>query len=165
MNTPPAPHAAEWLPDPSGRHQLRWWDGQRWTDNVADGGQTATDAADPSWPAPVAAPAPQPQYAAQPQHAAAAPGTGVGSRHPNTMTAFILSLVGLLCCGILAPFALVMSNRARKDTSTTPGYEQNDGLLTAAWVISIIGTIYFAFWALYMILILVGVASFGISAV
>jgi uncharacterized RDD family membrane protein YckC len=33
----------QWHPDPTGRHQLRWWDGQMWTDFVADGGVTAID--------------------------------------------------------------------------------------------------------------------------
>jgi uncharacterized RDD family membrane protein YckC len=33
----------QWHPDPTGRHQLRWWDGQMWTDYVADGGVTAVD--------------------------------------------------------------------------------------------------------------------------
>lgn len=32
-----------WLPDPSGRHQLRWFDGTRYTDQVADGGVQSTD--------------------------------------------------------------------------------------------------------------------------
>lgn len=36
--------AAEWRPDPSGRHALRWWDGTRWTEHVSDGGgRTSTD--------------------------------------------------------------------------------------------------------------------------
>ena len=26
--------AGEWHPDPTGRHQYRWWDGQEWTDQV-----------------------------------------------------------------------------------------------------------------------------------
>lgn len=33
----------EWLPDPSGRHELRWWDGRRWTEHVSDGGVTTAD--------------------------------------------------------------------------------------------------------------------------
>jgi uncharacterized RDD family membrane protein YckC len=33
----------QWHPDPTGRHQLRWWDGQVWTDFVADAGVTAFD--------------------------------------------------------------------------------------------------------------------------
>lgn len=40
----PMPHvAATWAADPSGRHQWRWWDGTRWTDDVADGGVAGHD--------------------------------------------------------------------------------------------------------------------------
>lgn len=35
--------AAAWHPDPTGRHEHRWWDGSAWTDQVADGGVTASD--------------------------------------------------------------------------------------------------------------------------
>jgi hypothetical protein len=53
-STQPAPQAgpapqgtslppAAWQPDPTGRHQLRYWDGSRWTDHVADNGQQALD--------------------------------------------------------------------------------------------------------------------------
>jgi uncharacterized protein DUF2510 len=38
-----AQHPEGWLPDPTGRHQHRWWDGQQWTANVADGGTTGHD--------------------------------------------------------------------------------------------------------------------------
>ena len=33
-----------WYPDPSGRHELRYWDGQRWTEHVSDHGRQSTDA-------------------------------------------------------------------------------------------------------------------------
>lgn len=29
----------QWLPDPDGHHEFRWWDGQRWTDQVSSRGQ------------------------------------------------------------------------------------------------------------------------------
>lgn len=32
-----------WHPDPSGRHELRWWDGNGWTPNVSDGGRPGVD--------------------------------------------------------------------------------------------------------------------------
>ena len=38
MSSPPG-----WHPDPAGRHELRWWDGSTFTDQVADGGVTSTD--------------------------------------------------------------------------------------------------------------------------
>lgn len=38
--------AADWYPDPCGRHESRYWDGAAWTDNVADGGQASVDPID-----------------------------------------------------------------------------------------------------------------------
>ena len=35
--------AGAWHPDPSGRHQSRWWDGGRWTEHVSDAGQVGVD--------------------------------------------------------------------------------------------------------------------------
>ena len=42
---PPAPPTvpAQWGSDPTGRHQLRWWDGTRWSAHVSDAGQQSTD--------------------------------------------------------------------------------------------------------------------------
>lgn len=38
-NAPPQ----HWGPDPSGRHQHRYWDGVRWSDQVADNGTMSSD--------------------------------------------------------------------------------------------------------------------------
>ncbi|MBO0678431.1 DUF2510 domain-containing protein [Mycolicibacterium sp. S2-37] len=35
--------AGAWHPDPSGRHQSRWWDGSRWTEHVSDAGRVGVD--------------------------------------------------------------------------------------------------------------------------
>ena len=39
----PAHAPAQWLPDPFGRFELRYWDGATWTDHVASGGRQAVD--------------------------------------------------------------------------------------------------------------------------
>lgn len=39
-------HAADWYPDPTHRHELRYWDGAAWTDHVSDQGVTGTDPVD-----------------------------------------------------------------------------------------------------------------------
>jgi hypothetical protein len=44
---------AQWSPDPTGRHEHRYWDGQRWTDQVSDAGIAAVDAMAPPPPPPV----------------------------------------------------------------------------------------------------------------
>jgi hypothetical protein len=33
----------EWHPDPTGRHQVRLWDGVQWSDQVSDDGVVSTD--------------------------------------------------------------------------------------------------------------------------
>jgi uncharacterized protein YxjI len=36
----------DWLPDPTKRHQYRYWDGSAWTEHVADNGVQSTDPTD-----------------------------------------------------------------------------------------------------------------------
>jgi hypothetical protein len=38
----PSTSGAGWYADPSGRHGMRWWDGQQWTAHVSDGGGTTS---------------------------------------------------------------------------------------------------------------------------
>lgn len=40
-------HPANWYPDPTSRHELRYWDGQAWTEHVSDGGIQASDPVPP----------------------------------------------------------------------------------------------------------------------
>lgn len=40
---PPPPLPPGWLPDASGRHESRYWDGRRWTEHVSDGGVQSID--------------------------------------------------------------------------------------------------------------------------
>lgn len=35
-----------WFPDPSGRHQFRYWDGRQWTAGVSDNGVAGSDPPD-----------------------------------------------------------------------------------------------------------------------
>ena len=42
--SPSASAPANWYPDPSGRFELRYWNGDKWTEHVSTGGQQSTDA-------------------------------------------------------------------------------------------------------------------------
>ncbi len=37
------PRQPAWLPDPMGRYDHRWWDGEKWTDNVSQAGSSVVD--------------------------------------------------------------------------------------------------------------------------
>ena len=59
---------AAWQPDPTGKHEYRWWDGQRWTEHVADAGQASVD------PMPADSPAPAQPADSSPPPASEQPG-------------------------------------------------------------------------------------------
>lgn len=42
----PRQPGASWQPDPTARHDHRWWDGERWTATVADAGHPSEDPVD-----------------------------------------------------------------------------------------------------------------------
>ena len=67
---------ASWLPDPSGAHELRYWNGTAWTEHVSDQGTTAQDPVTTDYPPPVAAPYPPPAPAFAPPPPPAAPPPG-----------------------------------------------------------------------------------------
>jgi uncharacterized protein YxjI len=46
---------ADWYPDPSGRHEHRYWDGSRWTEHVASHGRQSTDFDPTTMPPPTVA--------------------------------------------------------------------------------------------------------------
>jgi hypothetical protein len=60
---------ASWLPDPSGAHELRYWNGTSWTEHVSDQGTTGQEPLTAEFPPPGAAippPPPPPPPAAGP---------------------------------------------------------------------------------------------------
>lgn len=79
MSDTPVPGVPAWLPDPSGRHQLRWWDGGAFTDRVANDGVTAIDPGPAPAPAP---PSPAPVPPAPSESVWAAPSSAPGWAAP-----------------------------------------------------------------------------------
>lgn len=61
---------ADWHPDPTGRHELRYWDGSQWTEHVSDQGKQSTSPMDAAPPQQAQQHQPaqhQPQHQGQPQ--------------------------------------------------------------------------------------------------
>lgn len=71
--------------------------------------------------------------------------------HPQATTVFVLGLLSLLLGGITAPFALVLGRNAKREMSNQPGRYRDGGLLTAGWVMGIVGTIYLGLMVLLVV--------------
>jgi hypothetical protein len=107
---------ASWYPDPSGRHEHRFWDGERWTAHVADNGVTGVDGGSqqPVVHQPVVQPRPVAQPVQQPwtpsggwQTAAAAAATPAPARSSMAKgwlfgIAFIVAVIGIGATALVA---------------------------------------------------------------
>ncbi len=89
MSDPPT-QGEGWHPDPSGQHQLRYWDGASWTDNVSDDGEQTSDPIPPPPPGGV----PAPDYGAVSQYGYSGARGPVG-RTSNAGTVILLSIITL----------------------------------------------------------------------
>lgn len=100
--------AANWYPDPDGRHEFRYWDGATWTDNVSDGGQPSVD--------PLGGPPAQPVGTVPPVATPAAPRpAGRGAKKFLIPGAVALVLVALVAWG----YPVVTGSLAAKDAAAS----------------------------------------------
>lgn len=123
-----------WHPDPFHRHELRWWDGARWSDNVMDQGIAGTDPVQAQ--APVAG-----QWDTPTQMHPIMPPPGAGQPMPGTMPTMPVPVqpapagapkrnTGLLIGGVAAvaalgigAFVVLGGDDDSKQTDTTSSVE------------------------------------------
>lgn len=124
-----------WFPDPTGRHDHRWWDGGAWTAHVADGGVAGLDAIAASGrPAP---PGPTALGPSGPR-----PSVAPSGNDPVAVTALVIGLIALpaaLIPGLglvlaVAAVVLALVARSRIRTSRRAG----DGVAIAGLVIGLV---------------------------
>ncbi len=97
-----AMRSQEWLPDPTGRHQLRWWDGGQWTEFVSDKGVQSNDAIAGEMPPP--------------------PPAGDDDRRSGRATAaLVLGIVGILVFPVVcSTLAIIFGALALRDMGNDP---------------------------------------------
>jgi hypothetical protein len=111
---------AGWQPDPHGRHEYRYWDGNAWTDQVSDGGVVSTDppgdlsgtdtvatpitAVGASGP-PTGGPPTGPPTAGVPAYV---PPGGDGDKPKRKVPVGILALIGLAVAGVVAALVIFL---------------------------------------------------------
>jgi hypothetical protein len=88
-----------WWPDPTGQHEMRWWDGTRWTEDVMDGGHMT----------PGGLPAGPPSGPFGPTGPQRPPATGpTGSTGGSSRLPFVLAGVGALVVLVIIAVAVAV---------------------------------------------------------
>jgi hypothetical protein len=108
----------EWRADPAGRHQHRYWDGEKWSDQVSDNGQVSSEPYDGTVAVPQRGVSQQPQYAQPPT---------VIVQHKSRGCLWAAIIVAVLVIGGIAIFALA-ANKAIDDLNA----EQQKHAITTA---------------------------------
>ena len=77
--------------------------------------------------------------------------------HPQSMTALILGIVGLLCCALASPFAIWLGRKSMTEIDASGGQLGGRGQAQAGFVLGIIGVVVWALGIAFYI-VLIGVA-------
>jgi len=100
-------NAGSWQPDPTGHHQLRWWDGNQWTEHVSTNGASGINPVQPTTAQFPATPAAAYGGVPSPQPAFSPPGSLPGVAAPSqSTTQRALRRNGRIAAAILAVVAL-----------------------------------------------------------
>lgn len=85
-------------------------------------------------------------------------------QHPQATTVLVLGILGLLLCQLASPVAWVMGGRARREIEAARGQLGGSGMVTAGWVMGIIGTVLLALSLLVVVAAVVIVVIAGLSS-
>jgi hypothetical protein len=101
----------------------------------------------------------QPQYGQQPygqvpSYPAQAP-MQYAPDHPKSTTVLVLGILGLVACGIIAPFAWSMGRRTLAEIDASQGALGGRGAANAGYILGIIGTVILAVSLLVLAFVLV----------
>lgn len=147
--------SGSWQPDPTGRHQYRWWDGERWTDNVSDAGQTSVDpvgappeesaagagagpAGEPTAAMPPVAPVPPPGAGAGPQPGMTAGGPPAGGPPPSGAqegggpNKGLIAVIAVVVAALIGGGAFLLLGGDDDDDVTTSGTTTSTSELAAS---------------------------------
>ena len=92
----------------------------------------------------------QPQYG-QPQ---GSPPVGYAPDHPKATTSMVLGILGIVLCGLIAPFAWRIGKRTMNEIDASNGQLGGRGTAQAGYIMGIIGTVLLALAVLATILVL-----------
>jgi hypothetical protein len=123
--------------------------------------------------APYGQPPEQGQYGAQPPYAAGYPAPDYSGQgysgyppqgyvrdHPKATTSLVLGILGIVVCGLVAPFAWRMGKRTVDEIDASNGQLGGRGSAKAGYVLGLIGTLLLGLAVLFFVaVVLLGLAT------
>jgi hypothetical protein len=70
----------------------------------------------------------------------------VAPQHPQAVTALVLGIVGLVVCPPVGIGGIVVGQRVRRDSDSSPGQFTGRGMGTAGLVLGIVSIVAMVFW-------------------
>lgn len=96
------------------------------------------------------------------------PPQGYATDHPKATTSLVLGILGIVICGIIAPFAWRMGKRTVDEIDASNGQLGARGSAQAGYILGLIGTILLAlgliFGVLLVVIAIIGAASSSTSS-
>ena len=86
---------------------------------------------------------------------------GVLPEHPRAVIVLVLGLLGLVTSGLTCPFAWALGSGARREMRDNPGRWRPSGMLTAGWILGIVGSV---LWLMLIGMILLGIVLFAATS-
>lgn len=81
-------------------------------------------------------------------------------QHPQSVTAMVLGILGLVCCGLASPFAVWLGRKSMNEIDASGGQLGGRGQAQAGFILGLVGT---AVWVLgllfYAVLFILGIAA------
>jgi hypothetical protein len=108
----------------------------------------------------------QPQYGQPPygQVPYGQPPAGYAPDHPKATTALVLGILGIVICGVIAPFAWRIGKKTLDEIDASNGQLGGRGSAQAGYVLGIVGTILLGLGLLFGVGLLVLAIIGGISS-
>jgi hypothetical protein len=94
----------------------------------------------------------QQPYGQVPEYPAQAP-VGYAPDHPRSTTVLVLGILGIVACGIIAPFAWSMGRKTLAEIDASQGAIGGRGAANAGYVLGIIGSILLALGLIAMVFV------------
>jgi hypothetical protein len=81
------------------------------------------------------------------------------SEHPNSVLSMVLGIIGVFFFPLLGPVAWYLAAKGRRELAAFPGRWRPSGMLTAGFVLGIIGTVFLALGAMFMLFFIMLIAT------